>query len=163
MYRQIKHYSLLLLLPIIFYTACEVATASGVKKDFNTGLTTTYSGMEPEKVFLVMNDEVIGHTDIPLGEKFTIINDKLKGLKEKDGKVSVGCSLLVADKDGNKVMEEADLFAGNDLFNAKEVTYLKCGVSTGKPMDYDESYFVTVKFWDKYGKGHDRSSCPFCV
>jgi len=58
------------------------------KKDFNTGLTTTYSG---EKVFIVMNDEVIGHTDIPLGEKFTIINDKLKGLKEKDGKVSVGC------------------------------------------------------------------------
>ena len=52
------------------------------------------------------------------------------------------------------MMEEADLFAGNDLFNAKEVTYVKCGVSTGKPMNYDESYFVTVNFWDKYGKGH---------
>jgi hypothetical protein len=61
---------------IIILSACngQVAVSKGIKKDLNTGLTASYSNMEPEKVLLVMNDEVINHTDIPLGERRQSIN-----------------------------------------------------------------------------------------
>lgn len=42
-------------------------------------------------MLLVMNDEVLNHTDIPIGEKFIVINDGVSGLVAKNGKVKVGC------------------------------------------------------------------------
>ena len=140
---------------IIILSGCsgQIAFSKGVKKDLTTGLTSSYSNMEPEKVLLVMNDEVLNHTDIPLGESFLLINEKVKGMKVKEGKVSVGCSLKITDKKGNILLQEKDLFAGHDLFNEKDASYLKCTVSTGKPMEWEEKYDVAVVFWDKYGDG----------
>lgn len=146
-------FTMMWLCVLLLLVSCGTHNVSGVKQDFNTGLTTTYKNMEPENSMLVMNDEVLGHTDIPLGEKFQVINDRIKGLVEKNGKVSVGCSLLITDKNGKKLMEGPDLFKGNDLFNVNEITYLKCTVSTGAPMQWEEKYDVTTTFWDKYGTG----------
>jgi hypothetical protein len=139
----------------IFLAACNgsVMVGKGIKKDFGTGLISTWSNLEPEKVMLVMNNEVLNHTDIPLGEDFLVVNDNVKGLTIKDGKVSLGCSLSISDKQGNTLLEEKDLFAGKDVFDAKEVKLLKCTVSTGKPMQWEENYDVAVTFWDKYGDG----------
>jgi hypothetical protein len=125
----------------------------GIMKDFNTGLVTNYSGIEPEEVFLVMNDEKLGHPDIPIGESFMVINNKVKGLVEKDGKVSVGCSLVLSDKNGKKLIDEADLFKGNDVIDKNSAEYLRCTINTGEPMEWEEKYNVQVTFWDKYGKG----------
>lgn len=133
--------------------ACNGQAMAGVHKDLTTGLTSTYKNIEPEKTVLVMNDEVLNHTDIPIGETFQIVNENVRGLKEKDGKVSVGCSLLITDKKGKKLLDIADLFHGKDLFNKDSVTYLKCTVSTGEPMEWEEHYDVTATFWDKYGTG----------
>ena len=140
---------------LILLSACtgQSMLTKGVKKDFTTGLTATYTNMEPENVLLVMNDEVIHHTDIPIGESFLLVNDKIKGMKVKDGKVSVGCSLKISDQKGNILLQEKDLFEGHDLFNEKDASYLKCTVSTGKPMQWEEKYDVIVVFWDKYGDG----------
>jgi hypothetical protein len=126
---------------------------TGVKKDLATGLVTSYKDIEPSKAFLVMNDEVINHTDIPIGEKFILINDDVNGLVTKEGKVKVGCYLKIADKSGNTLLEEKDLFAGNDEFAPKDARMLKCTVSTGEPMKWEEKYDVFVSFWDKQGKG----------
>ncbi|HEU4473146.1 MAG TPA: hypothetical protein VFR58_18770, partial [Flavisolibacter sp.] len=105
--------------------SCQ-AQVSGIQKDFNTGLTTSYKGLKPEEALLVMNEEVLGHTDIPLGESFVLINKGVKGFKEKDGKVSVGCSLTITDMKGKVLMKEADLFKGSDIFSRSGVEYLKC-------------------------------------
>ena len=125
----------------------------GIKKDFNTGLSASFTGMEPEKVLLVMNNEVLNHADIPLGESFLLVNDGITGLRVKNGKVKVGCALSITDQKGTVLLNEKDLFEGHDEFAEKDARMLKCTVSTGKPMQWEERYTVAVTFWDKNGTG----------
>ena len=117
-------------------------------------MVTTYSKLKPEESVLVMNEEKLGHTQIPLGEKFVVINNKVKGLIVKNNKVSIGCSLKIIDGSGKALLDEADLFKDDaGVYDEKDAEYLKCTVSTGKPMEWDKEYKVAVKFWDKYGTG----------
>ena len=74
---------------VLLFASCEHKKI-GVKKDLATGLVTSYKGMEPAQTLLVMNDEVLNHTDIPIGEKFIVINDDVSGLVTENGKVKVG-------------------------------------------------------------------------
>lgn len=134
------------------FFACK-QQVTGIKKDLSTGLTSNYKNMEPEEVQLVMNDEVLNHTDVPIGEKFLIINKNVKGLAVRDGKVSVGCSLTISDQAGNKILDAADLFVGKDVFDKNDASNLKCTVTTGAPMEWEEKYDVVASFWDKYGDG----------
>ena len=136
-----------------FNYSCDQKAVAGIKKDLSTGLTTTYKGIEPSGAYMVMNDEVIHHTDIPLGEKFILVNDGVTGLVVKNEKVKVGCYLKIADRSGNILLEEKDLFEGSDEFSQENARMLKCTVSTGKPMKWEEEYNVSVSFWDKQGKG----------
>ena len=140
------------LLVVLLASGCKHKLA-GVKKDLATGLVTAYKEIEPAKAILIMNDEVINHTDIPIGEKFIVINDGVEGLVIKNDKVKVGCYLKIADESGKILLEEKDLFAGNDEFSPKDARMLKCTVSTGEPMKWEENYKVLVSFWDKQGKG----------
>lgn len=140
------------LLVVLLVYGCKHKLA-GVKKDLATGLVTSYKEIEPAKAMLVMNDEAINHTDIPIGEKFIVINEGVDGLVEKNDKVKVGCYLRIADKSGNILLEEKDLFAGNDEFSPKDARMLKCTVTTGEPMKWEENYNVLVSFWDKQGTG----------
>ncbi len=149
---QVAGISLFSLL-LVYLSSCNNAVLSGVHKDLNTGVTTNYKNMEPGSTVLVMNNEVLNHTDIPLGENFVLINDDVKGLVEKDGKVSAGCELTITDKQGKQLLHEADLFKGEDIFLKENARALKCTISTGKPMNWEEHYDVAVTFWDKYGSG----------
>ena len=139
--------------------ACQAQTAAkGFQVDGSTGLNTRYTGMKPEDTKIVMNGEVLNHTDIPLGEKFTIINEGVKGLTAKGNKVSIGCSLLITDTTGRTIFSEPDLFARNHEFNKDSIEYLQCKVNTGAPMEWDQEYLIKVIFWDKYGKGQIENS-----
>ena len=57
------------------------------------------------------------------------------------------------DQQGNVILREKDLFEGRDEFDEKDGTMLKCTVSTGKPINWEEKYKVAVTFRDKNGKG----------
>ena len=145
---------LILLVVAIFLASCNGYKAAGINKDLNTGMVTTYSNLKPEESVLVMNEEKLGHTQIPLGEKFIVINNKVKGLVIKDNKVSIGCSLKITNNTGKVLLNDADLFKDDGgIYDKKDAEYLKCTISTGKPMNWDEDYKVMVKFWDKYGTG----------
>jgi len=137
---------------IIILNSCGMPNV-GVKKDMSSGLTTTYTGITMESAALIMNDQEIHHNNIPLGQSFLVVNENVKGLVEKDGKVSIGCLLLISDENGNKVLNEADLFKGNDLYNKNDVKLLRCTVNTGQPMEKEKKYDVVVRFWDKFGAG----------
>ncbi len=143
----------------ILLVSCGAKKIAGVTKDFNTGLTAQYTSMQPKSVFLVMNNEVLGHTDIPLGESFVLINDEIDGMIEKNGKVSAGCSLRISDENGKTLLEEKDLFAGNDVFKRDSATRLKCTINTGMPMEWEKNYNIQVVFWDKYGTGKIINEC----
>ncbi len=144
---------LLALVLLIIGMGSFAQTAKGTIKDKGTGLTAQYQSIIPGKVLLVMNKEILNHTDIPLGESFMLVNQNTKGFVEKNGKVSVGCALLITDVSGKKLLEAADLFKGKDLMAPKDMSYLKCTINTGAPMKWEEKYLVQVTFWDKYGKG----------
>lgn len=64
---------------------CRSNVLIGVKKDFHTGLSATYKNMEPQKVFLVMHNNVLYNNEIPLGERFIVINEGIKGVVVKNG------------------------------------------------------------------------------
>jgi hypothetical protein len=149
----VKTFSVALIAIILLLNSCNTPVTAGIKKDFNTGLSSAYTGMEPEKVFLVMNNETLNHADIPLGESFLLVNDNIKGLQPKNGKVTVGCSLKISDQMGKVLLNEKDLFAGHDQFEEKDAKMLKCTVNTGEPMQWEEKYNVAVTFWDKNGSG----------
>ncbi len=123
----------------------------GVNKNLNTGMSTSYKGISTSGTKMIMNDEALNHADIPLGKSFIIVNDKVKGLTEKEGKVSVGCALTISDKDGKVLLSEPDLFKDNAVF--EKIDYLRCLVNTGSPMKPEEKYNVHVIFTDKYGTG----------
>ena len=144
-------FNILLIAMLSVSTGCHYS--AGVKKDLRTGLSSSYKNMEPEKVFLVMNKEVLTHTDIPLGEKFMVVNENVKGLEEREGKISLGCSLKITDQKGKILLEAKDLFEGKDLFKPEDASMLKCTVTTGDPMKWEEQYDIQVVFWDKYGDG----------
>jgi hypothetical protein len=149
-----KKMGIAMLLVIIAISACNAQPPlSGTVKDNTTGLTATYKNIKPGKVLLVMNDEIIHHTDIPLGESFMLVNSGIKGLTVKNGKVSVGCALTIKDKAGKTLLQADDLFKGNDILDKDSADYLRCTVSTGSPMKWEEKYYVTVVFRDKYGTG----------
>lgn len=143
----------------MLFVSCSAKKTAGVTKDFNTGLTAQYINMQPKSVFLVMNSEVLGHTDIPLGESFVLVNDEIEGMIEKNGHVSAGCSLRISDENGKILLEEKDLFAGNDVFKKDSATRLKCTINTGKPMEWEKNYNIQVVFWDKYGTGKIINEC----
>ncbi|MCD2424062.1 hypothetical protein LQ567_14885 [Niabella pedocola] len=144
--------ALVVLLLAGFLYSCQ-AQPTGTQRQSGTGLVTQWRGITTAKSRVVMNKEVLGHRDIPLGESFEIINTGVKGLVAKNGKVSVGCALTITDPKGNVLMAEQDLFAGADIFDARQLDYLRCTVNTGKPMDWEQTYKVQVQFWDKFGKG----------
>ena len=153
-YPALKYTGVAIFTIILFYLAgCNASVHTGIHKDLNTGMVTSYENIEPATTLLVMNNEVLNHTDIPLGENFILINDDVKGLVEKDGKVSAGCKLVINDKNGKNILTEPDLFKGEDVFLKEKAKCLKCTISTGKPMNWDENYDIAVTFWDKYGDG----------
>ena len=119
---------LLFVLLSVCVISCQSRTSAGIKKDLGTGLQTEYKNIEPEEAMLVMNDEVLNHNDIPLGEQFAIVNKSVKGFTEKDGKISLGCSLLITDMKGNVILKEPDLFKDNGTVDAEKSEYLKCTV-----------------------------------
>jgi len=146
----------LLALAVICLSASIAGNAqsiTGIKKDAATGLTANYKDIEPEEALLVMNGEVLGHTDIPLGESFILINKGVTGFQEKNGKVSIGCSLLITDMQGRVILRNADLFRTKGLYEKKDLNYLKCIINTGRPMSWDRKYRIEVVFWDKFGTG----------
>ena len=142
---------LALICPVVL-AACHVQS-SGFYTDAGTGLTTRFEGMRMTEARIVMNGETLNHTDIPLGERFTLINDGIKGLTVRDNKVAVGCELVITDTAGRELFVEKDLFAKNGLFDEDKITYLQCQVNTGAPMEWLNEYNVKITFWDKFGDG----------
>lgn len=151
--------ALMVILILTCTSSCSFKKSSGIKKDLNTGLTTSFVNMEPSSAWLEMNNEVLNHTDIPLGNSFLLINENVSDMQVKDGRISAGCSLKISEDNGKVLLEEKDLFAGNDVFAKEDNTRLKCTINTGSPMEPEKKYLIQVIFWDKYGDGKIVNEC----
>jgi hypothetical protein len=142
-----------LIISMLFGIACSDIPQTGIIKNTTNGVVTTYSSIKPEGAILIMNDEELNHNQIPLGEEFILINHGVSGFTEVDHRVSVGGELTIRSKAGDVLLHMEDMYKQNSSFHKDSIGLLRCYVSTGRPMNYDEKYDVNVRFWDKLGDG----------
>src|SRR6186997_230763 len=144
----------IIFLVMVIYTvasiACEKIPQSGIIRNTSNGITTTFKNIKTEEVVKVMNGEVVEHDQVVLGENLEVISNKISGLTEKNGLVSVGCELTVSDQSGKVLLHLEDMFGPDQTFVKDSVSFLRCTVSTGSPMQYNEKYDVIIKYWDKF-------------
>lgn len=137
----------------LLLSSCEEIPSTGIIKNTSNGVTTTYTDLKPEGAVLIMNGEEINHNQIPLGEEFQLINTGVDGFKSQGNMVKFGSELIISKKDGQVLLHAEDLLSDVDGFHKDSVNFLRCYISTGSPMEYDQKYDVQVRFWDKIGDG----------
>lgn len=133
--------------------SCNDIPQVGIIKNATNGITTTYKNIIPEEVVAMMNDEIINHNQIPLGESFQVINKKIDGLTIKNDRVNVGCQLTIRDKQGDILLNIADMFENTGMLHKDSADFLRCTINTGEPMKWMEHYDVEIRYWDKFGDG----------
>jgi hypothetical protein len=132
----------------IALAACSFS--AGTNKNLSTGLSYSYNGFAVEQVVLVDSENTVKNdNEVVLGSKVAIAAEGLTNYSLKDNKAFPGLQLLVTDKQGNPVIDEADLFKYTEGFPAEDAAYLRGTVTIGHPMKAGETYHVKVRFWDK--------------
>lgn len=133
---------------IFLLAACSFST--GTNKDLSTGLSYSYNGFSVEKVVLVDSENLIKtNNEVALDSKVDISVEGLINYTLKDNKAFPGLMLLVTDKQGNPVIEEADLFSESEGYSAEDASFLRGTVIVGNPMKSGETYHVKMRVWDK--------------
>ena len=137
-----------------FFAACEFS--AGVKKDFNTGLSSGYNGLNAQNIFLAgADDSPLKNNEVPLGSKVKIVADGVTNFKEVNGKVYPGCSILLVGPANDSIFYLPDAY--QDLSEGKpanEASYLTATLNTGDPMQTNETYLLKVRFYDKQDTTH---------
>ncbi len=145
-------FSFLLFALFLLTVSCQFS--KGVKKDLNTGLSTSYNGLAIDDVFLAdESGNRLSKNQIALGAKVLMVASGVDYLTEKEGKVFPGCQIILTDKNKNEILNLPDAFA--DMTNgttAAEAKTLQASLSTGQPMVSGETYHLLVRFYDKHAK-----------
>jgi hypothetical protein len=129
--------------------ACNFSV--GTNKDLATGLSYSYNGFAVERVVLVGPDNnPMSDNEVVLNSQVTIVVKGLTNYELKDEKVFPGLMMVVTDKAGTAVINEADLFAsGTEGYPAADASTLSGIVTVANPMVSGETYHVKIKVWDK--------------
>jgi hypothetical protein len=123
--------------------------SAGKKKDFNTGLSVSNSGLSFEESYLVGPDNTVKRdNEAQLNSKIAIVLEGVSGYVLKDSKVYPGLMLSVTDKDGIAVLDEADLFANSSGYSVEDASILRGTVTVGNPMRAGETYHMKMRVWD---------------
>lgn len=143
-----KHYFFIIIACALTMSACNFS--AGTKKDLATGLAYTYKGFTVENVLLVGPDNVaMSNNEVQLNTKIALVTQGLANYELKDGKAFPGLMLSLSDQAGNFIINEADLFAGNEGYSPADAAVLQGLVTVGNPMKSGETYRVKIRVWDK--------------
>lgn len=153
-----------LFISAFFFTGCEFS--AGVKKDFNTGLSSSYKGLGAGNIFLAKaDDSPLENNEVVLGSKVKIVADEVTNFKEINGKVYPGCSILLIGPANDSVLYVPDAY--QDLAEGKlanEASYLTASLNSGDPMQANAIYLLKVRFYDKQDTTHFiKAECPLKI
>ncbi len=139
---------------ITILISCSGGFSKGIKKDVLTGLTTSYNGFALEDIYLMdRNGTKLNSNAVSLGSVLIVEAAGVTNFTEKDGKVFPGCQIILTDKDHKEVLNLPDAFADlNDGTPLKEANVLQATLTTGDPMVVEETYHLSVRFFDKLNK-----------
>lgn len=147
-----KHLKFLFSLSFIFIlNTCNV----GVNKDLLTGLTYSYKGLSLEDAYLTLDDEELKTNEIEYGKKVNIVLTGIKGYELDEGKVKIGCKIVVNDNEGETVLSADDAFSASYAggLDPEDAEVLSTALTVGKPLEIGKEYTWKSLFWDKNGKG----------
>jgi hypothetical protein len=146
-------------LPIIQFTFYSLLLFScqysqGVKKDLATGLTASYNGFSIDDIYLSDAEGTrVNNNKFPMGSKVFVTATGVEFFKVNNGRVYPGCTIVLTDKTGNKILNLPDAFADmTNGFTVNEAKTLQASVNTGNPMVAGETYHLSVLFFDKHKK-----------
>ncbi|XVJ67421.1 MAG: hypothetical protein HEQ40_15095 [Lacibacter sp.] len=134
----------------ILFTSCNFS--KGVKKDLNTGLSTSYNGFAIEDAYLSEGEEgkKLNSNEVALGAQVNIQVTGVENYKEENGKIFPGCTLILTDKAGKELLNLPDLFADSkEGLPATEGKNLRAKLTTGDPMLAGQTYHLQCRFFDK--------------
>ncbi len=141
-------YATLLVAFTLLLSSCNFSV--GTQKDLLTGLSYSYNGFAVEQVVLVGPDNVpMGSNEVEMDSEVAIVIQGLENYALKDNKAFPGLMLVLTDKAGSPVVEEADLFAGGEGYPATDASALRGSVTVGDPMESGETYHLKMHVWDK--------------
>jgi hypothetical protein len=135
---------------LLVFTSCNLS--KGVKKDLNTGLTTSYNGFAVEDVFLTQGEDGVklSSNKVALGTRVNVMATGVENFAETNGMVFPGCTIILTDKAGKELLNLPDAFS--DMSNGlkkEEATTLRATLTTGEPMTAGETYHLKCRFYDK--------------
>jgi len=137
---------------IFAITACSV----GVNKDLMTGLKVSNTGLSYEDSYLVVDNAKLTSNEVEMQSTVYLYVEGAEGFVEDEGKVYVGCKMLVLDMNNDTLYASDDLFEAYDAdgFLAQTISEgLNANLTIGAPLGSGQTYAWKVKFWDKSGSG----------
>ncbi len=139
------------LILIFMLSTCNV----GVNKDLLTGLTYSYKVLSLEDVYLTVDNDELKTNEIEYGKKVNIVLTGVKGFELDEGKVKIGCKIVVNNNEGKTVLSADDAFAASyeGGLDPEDAEVLSTGLTIGKPLEIGKEYTWKSLFWDKNGKG----------
>ena len=145
----------LLINTLFVLSSCQFS--KGVKKDLNTGLSTSYNGFALDDIYLAdENGNRLNNNKITLGAKVLVVATGVDYFLEKEGKVFPGCRILLMDKNKKEILNLPDAFAEMTSGTpAAEAKTLQASLNTGAPMIAGETYHLHVRFYDKNKKENE--------
>lgn len=131
----------------LFVTACNFSV--GTKKDLATGFSIKYNGFSIGEFGLVSNGKETKSSQVDIGQVIAIEVDDIQNYVLKDGRAFPGLDLRVVDKDGNVVLDGADILANAEGYEPAKAAVLRGTITVGEPMKSGQTYHATMKIWDK--------------
>lgn len=143
-----KIFPLLPFTALLVFSSCHFSV--GVKKEFATGLTYKYNGLEVKNVLLVGPDKnPMSDNKVQLNTQIGIVAVGVTHFTLKEGKAIPGMTLSVTDKNGLAVLQQDDLLPGMEGYPPEAASQLLGSITVGKPMMSGETYHVKLHIWDK--------------
>lgn len=125
----------------------------GIKKDALTGLKVSNHGLGLEECYLAVDKKKLKTDEVPLGKKVVFYVTGVSGFVAKEGKVEVGASMSVKDKNDKTIFEKPDLFGAGGSVTVEDAKSLSITLKMSEPMVIGDAYTWSFRFWDKQGKG----------
>jgi hypothetical protein len=148
-----NRFSIIALL-LVFCCACNFS--KGVKKDLNTGLTTSYNGFHMEDTWLEDGTgSKLTSNKVALGATLVVVASGVSHYTEKEGLVYPGCTIILTDTAGKEILNIPDAFSGRtEGLKPAEATRLTASLNTGDPMTAGAAYNLKTTFFDKQNKAN---------
>lgn len=158
-----KRYSLLMAILVMALSACKFKVDVPGSKIRN-GVQVKATGLKVSQAFLVdQSGNLVPDDNLVKVNEYLTLRLFIDGWTTKAGMVNLGASEKLETSEKEIILDEKDLFAGNEQVTAEDAKVIALKVVlTGVNKLYDY-YLVTFRVWDKNGTGEVTGSYKFNI